>query len=109
MKRFAALYTALDGTTSTKEKLEALIAYFSAAEPEDAAWASYFLSGGKPRQSVPTRLLTEFARERAGLPEWLFDESYQVSAIWPKPSRISCRPRSAHPNSASRNGSRNAY
>jgi DNA ligase 1 len=78
MKRFAALYTALDGTTSTKEKLEALIAYFSAAEPEDAAWASYFLSGGKPRQSVPTRLLTEFARERAGLPEWLFDESYQA-------------------------------
>jgi DNA ligase 1 len=78
MKRFAALYTALDGTTSTKEKLEALIAYFSAAEPEDAAWASYFLSGGKPRQSVPTRLLTEFARERAGLPQWLFDESYQA-------------------------------
>ena len=78
MKRFAAMYTALDGTTSTKEKLEALIAYFSAAEPEDAAWASYFLSGGKPRQSVPTRLLTEFARERAGLPEWLFDESYQA-------------------------------
>jgi DNA ligase-1 len=78
MKRFAALYTALDGTTSTKEKLEALIAYFSAAQPEDAAWASYFLSGGKPRQSVPTRLLTEFARERAGLPEWLFDESYQA-------------------------------
>ncbi|MGV7244566.1 ATP-dependent DNA ligase [Caballeronia sp. M23-90] len=78
MKRFAALYTALDGTTSTKEKLEALIAYFSAAEPEDAAWASYFLSGGKPRQSVPTRLLTEFARERARLPEWLFEESYQA-------------------------------
>ena len=78
MKRFAALYTALDGTTSTNEKLEALIAYFSAAEPEDAAWASYFLSGGKPRQSVPTRLLSEFARERAGLPEWLFDESYQA-------------------------------
>jgi DNA ligase-1 len=78
MKRFATLYTALDGTTSTKEKLEALITYFSAAEPEDAAWASYFLSGGKPRQSVPTRLLIEFARERAGLPEWLFDESYQA-------------------------------
>ncbi|SAK94763.1 ATP dependent DNA ligase [Caballeronia calidae] len=78
MKRFATLYAALDATTSTNEKLEALIAYFSAAEPEDAAWASYFLAGGKPRQSVPTRLLTEFARERAGLPEWLFEESYQA-------------------------------
>ncbi|SAK52447.1 ATP dependent DNA ligase [Caballeronia catudaia] len=78
MKRFATLYTALDATTSTNEKLEALIAYFSGAEPEDAAWASYFLAGGKPRQSVPTRMLVEFARERAGLPEWLFEESYQA-------------------------------
>ncbi|WP_027210891.1 ATP-dependent DNA ligase [Burkholderia sp. WSM2232] len=78
MKRFAALYTALDATTSTHDKLEALTSYFSVAEPEDAAWASYFLAGGKPRQSVPTRLLTEFARERAGLPAWLFEESYHA-------------------------------
>src|ERR1700761_3059596 len=78
MKRFAALYTALDATTSTHDKLEALTSYFSGAQPEDAAWASYFLAGGKPRQSVPTRLLVEFARERAGLPEWLFEESYQA-------------------------------
>ncbi|WP_028210638.1 ATP-dependent DNA ligase [Paraburkholderia mimosarum] len=78
MRRFAALYSALDATTSTNDKLDALIAYFSGAEPEDAAWASYFLAGGKPRQSVPTRVLTECARERAGLPQWLFDESYQA-------------------------------
>ncbi|MCA8168956.1 ATP-dependent DNA ligase [Burkholderia gladioli] len=78
MKRFAALYAALDATTSTQVKLEALIAYFSADEPEDAAWASYFLAGGKPRQSVPTRLLAQCARDRAGLPDWLFEESYQA-------------------------------
>ena len=78
MKRFAALYTALDATTSTHDKLAALTSYFSAAEPEDAAWASYFLAGGKPRQLVPTRVLTELARERAGLPEWLFEESYHA-------------------------------
>ncbi|HEY2608190.1 MAG TPA: ATP-dependent DNA ligase, partial [Paraburkholderia sp.] len=78
MKRFAALYTALDATTSTHDKLEALTSYFAAAEPEDAAWASYLLAGGKPRQSVPTRLLSEIARERAGLPPWLFEESYHA-------------------------------
>ncbi|WP_186108188.1 ATP-dependent DNA ligase [Burkholderia gladioli] len=78
MKRFAALYAALDATTSTQVKLEALVAYFSAAEPEDAAWASYFLAGGKPRQAVPTRLLAQCARDRAGLPDWLFEESYQA-------------------------------
>ena len=78
MKRFAALYTALDATTSTHDKLDALTSYFAVAEPEDAAWASYFLAGGKPRQSVPTRLLSEIARERAGLPAWLFEESYHA-------------------------------
>lgn len=78
MRRFAALYTALDATTSTRDKLAALVSYFSNAPAEDAAWASYFLAGGKPRQSVPTRLLAGIARERAGLPEWLFDESYQA-------------------------------
>jgi DNA ligase-1 len=97
MRRFATLYAALDATTSTNEKLEALIAYFSGAEPEDAAWASYFLAGGKPRQSVPTRLMIEFARERAGLPEWLFEESYQsvgdlaetIAHVLPPPERES--------------------
>ncbi|NYH16869.1 ATP-dependent DNA ligase [Paraburkholderia bryophila] len=78
MKRFAALYIALDASTSTHDKLDALTAYFSVAAPEDAAWASYFLAGGKPRQSVPTRQLTEIARERAGLPPWLFEESYHA-------------------------------
>jgi len=78
MKRFAELYTALDATTSTRDKLDALTTYFAAAPPEDAAWASYFLAGGKPRQAVPTRLLSEIARTRAGLPEWLFEESYQA-------------------------------
>ena len=97
MKRFAALYTALDATTSTHDKLEALTTYFSAAAPEDAAWASYFLAGGKPRQSVPTRLLREIACERAGLPAWLFEESYQavgdlaetIAHILPPAQRIS--------------------
>ncbi|NML35446.1 ATP-dependent DNA ligase [Paraburkholderia antibiotica] len=97
MKRFAALYTALDATTSTHDKLAALTSYFSAAEPEDAAWAAYFLAGGKPRQLVPTRLLTELARERAGLPAWLFEESYHavgdlaetIAHILPPPQRRS--------------------
>ncbi|CAG4895332.1 ATP-dependent DNA ligase [Paraburkholderia gardini] len=79
MKRFAELYTALDATTSTHDKLEALIAYFTVAAPEDAAWASYFLAGGKPRQSVPSRLPSEIACAHAGLPAWLFEESYHAT------------------------------
>ena len=78
MKDFAALFSALDSTTSTKKKTDALLAYFQRAQPADAAWALYFLSGGKPRQTVPTALLRAAAREMAGIPEWLFDESYDV-------------------------------
>ena len=78
MKRFAALFAAIDATTSTNAKVAALTAYFSAAPDDDAAWATYFLAGGKPRQSVPTKVLRVAALEASGLPEWLFEESYQA-------------------------------
>ncbi len=78
MKDFADLFAALDATTSTKKKTDALLAYFQRAQPADAAWALYFLAGGKPRQTVPTALVRAAAREMAGIPEWLFDESYDV-------------------------------
>ena len=57
MKRFAALYAAIDSTTGTKAKTDAMAAYFTTAEPRDAAWAMYFLTGHKPRQAVPTKRL----------------------------------------------------
>lgn len=76
MKAFAALYAALDETTRTAEKVAAMARYFAAARPADAAWAVYFLSGRKPRQAVPSKRLRLWARELAGVPEWLFDESY---------------------------------
>ena len=78
MKAFAQLYGELDATTSSNAKLRAMQAYFAQATPEDAAWAVYFLAGGRPRQLVPTRLLREIAVRLSGLPEWLFEESYQA-------------------------------
>ncbi|PIB64562.1 ATP-dependent DNA ligase [Pseudomonas sp. 2822-17] len=77
MRAFAELYTNLDATTSSNAKLAALQAYFLQAPPEDAAWAVYFLSGGRPRQLVPTRLLRDMATEASGIEPWLFEESYQ--------------------------------
>lgn len=78
MKAFAALYRELDATTSSLAKQAALQRYLHAAAPRDAAWAVYFLAGGKPRQLVATKLLRALAQEAAGLPEWLFDESYEA-------------------------------
>ena len=78
MKAFAALYRELDATTSSLAKQAALQRYLQSAAPQDAAWAVYFLAGGRPRQLVPTKLLRLLAQESAGLPVWLFDESYEA-------------------------------
>jgi DNA ligase-1 len=97
MREFAQLYAELDETTATNRKLEALQNYFEHTAPENAAWAVYFLAGGKPRQAVPTKLLREAAIAYAGLDEWLFEESHAavgdmaetIAHILPPPKRHS--------------------
>lgn len=100
MKRFTDLYIALDQTTSTNEKVDAMAAYFADAPPEDAAWAVYFLSGGRPKRLLSSAKLREWAREAAELPEWLFNESYStvgdlaetIALLLPEPRRSSDLP-----------------
>ena len=75
MKLFTELYTELDQTNKTNEKVEALKFYFEHAKPENAAWAMYFLSGRKPKQIIPSKKLREWAMEEAEIPEWLYEES----------------------------------
>src|SRR4051794_25128793 len=76
MKRFTALFTALEQTTRTSEKVAALRAYFAAAPPRDAAWALHFLSGRRLRRAVSTTLLRRWVSEETGYPEWLVDECF---------------------------------
>jgi DNA ligase-1 len=78
VKAFAALYAALDASTATLDKVAALRQYFQTADAADAAWAVYFLAGGRPRQTVPTALLRATACREAGLTDWLFEECYQA-------------------------------
>ena len=78
MKRFSALFAELDARTSTRAKVEALARYLSEAPARDAAWAIYFLAGGKPRQVVPTSVLAVLASRCAGIDGWLFDACYQA-------------------------------
>ena len=97
MKRFARLFAELDQSTSTLAKVDALKRYFAEAAPEDAAWAVYFLAGGKPRQVVPNAVLWTLACQRAGIDDWLFDACYQavgdfaetVAHVLPPPPRES--------------------
>ena len=78
MKEFADLYTALDETNKTTGKVKALHGYFERASEADAAWATYFLIGRKPRQVVPSGRLRTWAAQEAGVPDWLFQESYDA-------------------------------
>jgi DNA ligase-1 len=78
MKEFSRLYTALDETTGTNEKVAALVEYFRSAPPADAAWAVHFLSGRRPKRLVSSGRLRAWAAEEAGIPTWLFEESYQA-------------------------------
>ncbi len=96
MKAFAALYHALDASTSNLIKQATLQQYLRVAGPRDAAWAVYFLAGGKPRQLVPTKVLRALAQRAAGLPEWLFEESHDavgdlaetISLLLPAPTQV---------------------
>ncbi len=93
MKRFAELYRALDETTKTSVKVAAMENYFRSSPPEDCAWAVFFLCGGKLRAPFPSRLFRTWSAEAAGMPEWIFDESYDAAGdlaetaalLWPEP------------------------
>jgi DNA ligase-1 len=97
MREFAALFAALDASTATSAKVEALAQYYAQAAARDAAWATYFLAGGKPRAAVNSRALREFAVTATGVPAWLFEESYQavgdlaetIAHLLPPPTRRS--------------------
>jgi DNA ligase-1 len=97
MRAFAELFDQLDSSTSTRAKVAALTGYFAQAQGADAAWAVYFLAGGKPRQTVPTGLLRSTAAQQAGIADWLFEAAYQavgdlaetIAHILPPPQRAS--------------------
>ena len=76
MRRFTELFWRLDATTSTSEKVAALVDYFRDAPPDDAACALDVLSGARQLRAVPTALLRQWAAEVTGLPAWLVEESY---------------------------------
>ena len=78
MRAFARLFSAIDETNATSEKVAALVEYFRTAPPQDAAWAVHFLSGRRPKRLVGSRKLAAWASSEAGLPPWLFEESYQA-------------------------------
>jgi DNA ligase 1 len=78
MKRFAELFTELDQTTKTLVKIRALQSYFAQVPDNDKVWAIALLSHRRPKRTVNTTLMSQWATERSQLPGWLFHESHGV-------------------------------
>ncbi len=79
MKQFAALFRAIDQTTKTNSKVAALADYFLQASDRDKIWTIALLSHRRPRRTITTTFLRSWAAEKAGLPLWLFEESYHIA------------------------------
>ena len=102
MKAFADLYARLDATTRTNPKVAALADYFrdGAVSDEDKLWTVALFSGRRPRRTITATALRDYAAEAAGLPLWLFEESYAVvgdlsetiSLVLPDPTGASDAP-----------------
>lgn len=77
MKLFATLIDEVSASTKTNEKLNAIIRYFSSARDEDKIWALALFTGRRPKRNVNSTKLHEWCAELAGIPLWLFEDSYQ--------------------------------
>ncbi len=95
MKLFSELFTKLDQTTKTNDKVAALATYFDRADNRDKMWTMALLSHRRPKRTVNTTLLRTWAASVSKTPLWLFEESYHVvgdlaetiALILPPPTR----------------------
>lgn len=78
MERFSQLFDTIDQTTKTSVKVNELALYFSQAPEKDVIWTIALLSHRRPKRSVRLIDLKQWASDYAGIPLWLFEESYHI-------------------------------
>ena len=78
MQRFADLFTRLDQTNSTNDKVDAMRAYFAETPPSDAAWAVFFLTGRRLKRLVPHASIRDWTIAATGVDGWLLEECYAI-------------------------------
>lgn len=76
MEAFVKLFEALDQTTSTTAKTEALERFFREADPRDQVWTIALFTGRRPRRLISSGQLRQWAVEQSGLSEWMVEECY---------------------------------
>ncbi len=78
MKRFSKLIKQLDQTNKTGDKLGLLEAYFAEAPDQDRLWTMALFTHKRPKRTINSKQLRDLCCEIAGIPDWLFEESYQT-------------------------------
>ena len=78
MKNFSELFSFLDQTNKTNDKIDLIVKYFSMVDDLDKIWTIALFTGRKPRRPVNTTMLKNWAIEYAGINSWLFDECHHV-------------------------------
>lgn len=78
MKAFTQLFTKIEETNQTVTKVAALEVYFEQSTDEDKLWAMALLSQRRPKRTITASILKKLAIEVSGIPNWLFEESYQM-------------------------------
>ncbi len=93
MKAFCRLFSVLDESNRTNDKIAAMRDYFESTPAGAASWALFFLTGKRLPALVKSKALRGWAAQLSGLPDWLVDESYAqvgdlaetVALILPEP------------------------
>ena len=78
MKAFAQLFTSLDETNKTNEKVKVLKNYFNCVPDTDKMHMLALFSGRKPKRQINATQFRTWAIEASNIPAWLFEESYHV-------------------------------
>lgn len=92
MEKFAKFIQQLEISNKTNDKIDAIVQYLNVANDADKIWLVALFTGKKPKRSIATKLLKEWAIEIAKIPEWLFVECYHsvgdlgetISLVLPK-------------------------
>jgi DNA ligase-1 len=72
------LFVALDRTTSTNAKVNAMAEYFGSAPAADAAWAVFFLTSRRVKRLLPWAAIGELTLAATGLERWMLEECWAV-------------------------------
>jgi len=76
LKKFSELFTDLDSSNSTINKIEVLKSYFISNKPIDNSWAIYLLTGKSNKRFISGRYLKNIFSQVYEYPQWLIETCY---------------------------------